>query len=59
MQTITDDGIDHGQSRLEDCFEAVVERFEDGFVLCPLVWSGESCETCIKVWEAYHDKHES
>ena len=49
--TRTDDGIEHGESVLEDCLEAVIERFEDGFVLCPILWQGGSCEECMEVFE--------
>lgn len=48
---MTADGIDHGQSRLEDCLEAVIERYEDGYILCPLLWSGGSCEECYETFE--------
>lgn len=47
----TADGIDHGSSRLEYCLEAVVERFEDGYVLCPILWSGGECEECYENFE--------
>lgn len=47
----TDDGIDHGSWRLEDCLEAVIERFEDGFILCPIIWSGGGCEECYEIFE--------
>jgi len=50
-KTITSDGIDHGYSRLEDCFEASIERFEDGYVLCPILWSGGKCEECMEIFE--------
>ena len=49
--TVTADGIDHGSSRLEYCFEAVVERFEDGYLLCPILWSGGECEECYEIFE--------
>ena len=47
----TADGIDHGKYRIEDCLEAVVERYEDGFVLCPLNWQGVPCAECMKAFE--------
>lgn len=34
------DGIDHGSSKLTDCFWAVVEKYKDGYMLCPILWSG-------------------
>jgi hypothetical protein len=49
--TSTADGIDHGASRLENCLEAVIERFADGYVLCPLLWSGSSCEERMEIFE--------
>lgn len=47
----TADGIDHGDYRLEDCFEANIVRFEDGYVLCPILWSGGKCEDCMEIFE--------
>ena len=51
MAVLTDDGIDHGDAHLEDCIEANILRFEDGFVLCPIIWSGGSCEDCYEAFE--------
>lgn len=48
---MTDDGIDHGTPTLEDCIEAVIQRYTDGFVLCPILWSGGSCEECMEILE--------
>ena len=31
----TADDINHGMARFEYCLEAVIYRFEDGYVLCP------------------------
>lgn len=47
--TITADGINHGSSRIEECIWALIERFEDGYVLCPILWSGGSCEECMEI----------
>ena len=47
----TADGIDHGECRLEDCLEANIVRFEDGYVLCPILWSGGKCEECMEIFE--------
>ena len=47
----TADNIDHGMARFEYCLEAVIYRFEDGYVLCPVLWSGGSCEECMEIWE--------
>ena len=52
MARMTADEIDHGDFQVEDCLEAVIERFEDGYVLCPILWSGGSCEECYEVFEA-------
>ena len=47
----TADGTDHGDHVLTDCFEAVVEKYEDGYMLCPILWSGGRCEECMEVFE--------
>ena len=49
--TRTADDIDHGNFRLEECLEAVIERYEDGYVLCPILWSGGKCEDCMEIFE--------
>ena len=51
LQICTADGEDHGLARIEDCLEAVIYRFEDGYVLCPILWSGGSCEGCMEIFE--------
>lgn len=51
MTVRTDDGIDHGEARYEDCLEANILRFKDGFILCPILWSGGSCEDCYEAFE--------
>lgn len=48
---MTADGIDHGDCIIQDCFEAVIEKYEDGYILCPILWSGGSCEECMEVFE--------
>lgn len=47
----TADGINHGNHILADCFEAVIEKYEDGYILCPILWSGGRCEECMEVFE--------
>ena len=47
----TADGINHGLARMEPCLEANIERFEDGYVLCPILWSDGKCEECMEVFE--------
>lgn len=51
MTCNTADSIDHGDHILTDCFEAVVEKYEDGYMLCPILWSGGRCEECLEVFE--------
>lgn len=47
----TADGIDHGTYHIEECLEAIIKRFEDGYILCPLLWCGGSCEECYEIFE--------
>ena len=56
--TTTSDGIDHGPSHLEDCLWAVVERFQDGHLLCPILWSGGKCEECMDAFERSMERSE-
>ena len=51
MRVETDDNIDHGTAQLEDCLEANILRFKDGFVLCPIIWSGGECSECYEGFE--------
>lgn len=52
---MTADGIDHGKSILTDCFWAVVEKYEDGYMLCPILWSGGKCEECLEAFGRYEN----
>ena len=52
----TADGIDHGYGRFEYCLNAAIERYEDGFVLCPILWSGGKCEECMEIWERRQER---
>ena len=54
----TADGIDHGNYTIEECFEAVVERYDDGYVLCPLNWQGVKCDECLAVFEQELEREE-
>ena len=54
---MTADGIDHGDYILQDCFEAVIEKYEDGYILCPILWSGGSCEECMEVFERRQERY--
>ena len=58
MKIETEDGIDHGDGILEDCLEAVVIRFQDGFLLCPMLWAGGKCEECYDVFERRSERYE-
>jgi len=51
MRIETDDNIDHGTARLEECLEANILRFKDGFVLCPILWSDGDCNECMEQFE--------
>ena len=51
MTRLTADGIDHGDCQLEECLNAQIERFQDGHVWCPWLWSGGTCEECMEIFE--------
>ena len=51
MKCITADGIDHGDHRIEDCLGAVIEQYDDGYILCPILVSGGECAECYEVFE--------
>ena len=53
---MTADGIDHGDFVLQDCFEAVIEKYKDGYILCPILWSGGKCEECMEVFERRQER---
>ena len=53
---MTADGIDHGTCVLADCFEAVIEKYEDSYILCPILWSGGKCEDCLAIFEKREEK---
>ena len=55
----TADGIDHGDFVLKDCLWAVTECFEDGYILCPILWSSGSCEECYEIFNRRLDDAES
>ena len=57
-QIRTADGIDHGDCIIQDCFEAVIEKYEDGYILCPILWSGGSCEECMEVFERRVERYD-
>ena len=41
----------HGNFHLQDCLWAVVEKYEDGYILCPMLESGGSCHECYEIFE--------
>jgi len=41
----------HGIFTVQDCLEAVIEKYEDGFILCPLLETGGRCEECYEIFE--------
>lgn len=41
----------HGQRRLEDCLWAVIEKYEDGYILCPILETGGKCGECYEIFE--------
>lgn len=47
----TADGINHGKHRIEECIWAMIERYEDGYIWCPIMWSGGKCEECMEILE--------
>ncbi len=57
MKITTTDNINHGDARLEPCLEAQIYRFTDGYILCPILWSGGQCEECMEVWETRQEKY--
>lgn len=52
----TADGIDNGMARYEECLDANIYRFEDGYVLCPILWSGGKCEECMELFEQRQER---
>ena len=44
---VTDDGVNHGRYRIEECLDAPILRCEDEYVHCALMWSGVTCEECM------------
>lgn len=48
---MTADGIDHGSYTITFCLEAQIEKYEDGYILCPILWCGGSCEECYETFE--------
>ena len=52
----TADGIDHGDYTIAECFEAIIEKYEDGYILCPLLATGGKCEECMEVFERRQEK---
>lgn len=40
----------HGPRHLEDCLWAVIEKYEDGYILCPILDTGGKCEECYEAF---------
>ena len=55
----TSDGIDHDKKHVEDCLDALIEKYEDGYVNCVLNWSGRTCEECMELFEARLERDEA
>ena len=49
--TRLDDNIDHGDYHLEDCLDCTIAKYEDGYIYCPITWSGGTCEQCMEIFE--------
>ena len=57
--TLTVDAVlDRRTAHLEDCLEAVVERYPDGTVVCPITETGGTCEECMEVLERRLERDE-
>lgn len=54
----TDDGIDHGRHHIEECFWAIIDKYEDGHIYCPITWSGGTCEECMEIFEKRMEREE-
>ena len=50
-QIRTDDGVDHGGYIVTYCLEAVIEKYDDGYILCPILATGGECAYCYEVFE--------
>ena len=44
----TADGIDHGNYETVYCLEALVEKYEDGYINCPILYCGGKCDECYQ-----------
>lgn len=51
----TADGKNHGKRTVTYCLEAVIEKFDDGHVLCPILETGGKCEECYEIFERRTD----
>lgn len=41
----------HGSRQIQDCLWAVIEKYEDGYIWCPMLETGGSCEECYEIFE--------
>lgn len=47
---ITEDDVNHGKYRIEDCIWAITLVCEDGYRHCVLLWSGTwTCNDCMEI----------
>ena len=53
------EGVEHGTGHIEDCLDAVIERYPDGYVYCPILWSGGKCEECMEIFERRMERNEA
>ena len=58
MMITNDSVLDRRTAKLEDCLEAVVERYPDGTIWCPITWSGGSCEECMEIFNRVMEREE-
>ena len=56
--TRTADGIDHGSYIVRVCIWALIEQYEDGYILCPIEATGGSCEECYQYLEEHPERWE-
>ncbi len=54
----TADGIDHGKKHVEECLNALIEKYTDGYIHCVLNWSGVTCDECMEQFEKRLEREE-
>lgn len=58
-RVLTADGIDHGLAESTCCLEAWIDKFEDGYVLCPILIGGGKCADCVDILETRVEHEEN